>query len=206
MKKLFIAILFLLAPVMGYAQDVIEGQYGCVPYMGGDNKLHCDRANWGYDGVNSQMIFQDSNITSTTAEMNTAFDLTDNNETLTETTVLTSADCGKVLILSAATEFATTLPAVTAGCSFMFIVGAAPVGASYTVVTPSLADILIGGTNELAVVTTSDMPYIANGDTITFTASASVVGDSLYVISDGTSWYFRGKANAATGVEPSKAD
>jgi len=205
MRKILLALAFMLLSGYAFAQGLADWQNGCVPYMGGDNKFHCDQANFGWDAINTQIQFQNSNVTSTVAEMNTAFDLTDNNETLIATTTLTSADCGKVLILSAATEFATTLPAVTAGCKFKFIVGAAPSGASYTVVTPASANLLIGGINELAVVTTSDMPYVSAGDTITFTNGVSVVGDWVYMVSDGTSWYIRGEAKAATGAEPTQA-
>lgn len=119
---------------------------------------------------------------------------------LTAVSTLTVANCGSTYFLNSATEFATTLPTATAGCSFRFIVKAAPSGASYTVVTPAGADLLIGGINELEVDTGDDGPYDNNGDTITFVNGVSVVGDYVYLISDGTSWYLHGQANADGGV------
>lgn len=119
---------------------------------------------------------------------------------LTAASTLTSADCGKTLLLNATTEFATTLPAPTAGCKLSFIVKAAPSGASYTVVTASSDNVLIGGINELEVDTGDDGPYTAAGDTLTFVNGVSVVGDYVEMISDGTSWYLHGQTNADGGA------
>lgn len=123
-----------------------------------------------------------------------------NTEDLTEASTLTTADCGKTLLLNAATEFATTLPSPAAGCKLHFIVKAAPASASYTVVTASSANILIGGINELEVDTGDDGAYDNNGDTITFVDGVAVVGDYVEMISDGTSWYLHGQANADGGI------
>lgn len=124
---------------------------------------------------------------------------------LTAASTLTVSNCGATYFLNSATEFATTLPAPTAGCSFRFIVKAAPASASYTVVTASSANILIGGINELEVDTGDDGPYDADGDTITFVDGTAVVGDYVYMVSDGTSWYLNGQANADGGVTVTKA-
>lgn len=119
---------------------------------------------------------------------------------LTAASTLTAADSGKILFLNAATEFATTLPSPAAGLYFKFIVKAAPSGASYTVVTAGSANILIGGINELEVDTGDDGPYDNNGDTITFVDGVAVVGDWVELVSDGTSWYLTGQANADGGI------
>jgi hypothetical protein len=121
-------------------------------------------------------------------------------ETLAAAEVLTTADCGKTLFLSHATEFATTLPAPSAGCGFKFFVANAPESASYTIVTNASANVLIGGFNELEVDTGDDGPYSAAGDTITFVDGVSVVGDYVEMISDGTSWYLHGQTNADGGA------
>jgi len=115
------------------------------------------------------------------------------------------SECGKTIFLNAATEFATTLPTPQAGCYFKFIVKAAPASASYTVVTSGSANILIGGINELEVDTNDDGPYDADGDTITFADGVAVVGDYVEMISDGTSWYIKGQANADGGITITKA-
>lgn len=119
---------------------------------------------------------------------------------LIATNTLTKSDCGEVLLLNAATEFATTLPAPIAGCKIRFIVKAAPVGANYTIVTNTSANIIIGGINELEVDGGDDGPYSAVGDVITFVASAAVVGDYVELMSDGVSWYLHGQTNADGGA------
>lgn len=131
-------------------------------------------------------------------------------ETVAATNVLTAAESGKVMFLNHATEFASTLPAISAapaGTTFTFIITGSPVGANYTVLTGnSLENILVGGINELEVDTSDDGPYIADGDTITFVGGTSVVGDYVTVISDGTKWYLHGQANADGGITLTQAD
>lgn len=124
---------------------------------------------------------------------------------LTAASTLTTSSCGKTLFLNSATEFATTLPSPTAGCSFKFFVKAAPASASYTVVTASSANIIIGGVNELETDTGEDGPYIADGDTITFVDTTGVVGDTIELISDGTSWYVKGQAKNDGGITLTQA-
>ena len=124
---------------------------------------------------------------------------------LTAASTLTAEDSGATLFLNSATEFATTLPAPQAGVSFRFICKAAPASASYTIVTADSANILIGGINELEVDTGDDGPYDADGDTITFVDSVAVVGDWVSLVSDGTSWYLTGQANADGGITVTKA-
>lgn len=121
-------------------------------------------------------------------------------ETVAATNVITAAESGTTFFLSSATEFVSTLPAPAAGLNYKFIIAAAPSGASYTVVTNASANIIIGGVNELEVDTADDGPYIADGDTVTFVDGVSVVGDWVEVISDGTSWFLTGQANADGGI------
>jgi len=130
-------------------------------------------------------------------------------ETVAAANVLTASECGKTMFLSAATEFQTTLPAVTgtAGCAFRFVVAAAPSGASYTIITGnSLENKLTGGINELEVDTGDDGPYHAAGDTITIVDGVAVVGDWIYMISNGTNWFLTGQTNADGGVTIAQAD
>ena len=65
-------------------------------------------------------------------------------EVVTATNVIAAAESGTTFFLNAATEFVSTLPAPAAGLNFRFIVSAAPSGASYTVVTTSSSNIIIG--------------------------------------------------------------
>ena len=115
--------------------------------------------------------------------------------TLTEATTVTAAQTGVTFILSSATEFAVTLPAAASGLKYRFIVGAAPSGASYTIVTDSNATVIQG-----AVVVNGASVLGANEDTITFADGAAVVGDWVEVISDGTNWYVSGIGSAASSI------
>ena len=126
-------------------------------------------------------------------------------EDVTATNTIAGAECGTTYFLNSATEFVSTLPVPAAGCYFKFIVKAAPASASYTVVTNASANILIGGINENEVDTNDDGPYDADGDTITFAVGVAAVGDYVEMISDGTSWYIAGQANADGGVTVTKA-
>lgn len=126
-------------------------------------------------------------------------------EDLTAVGSITADDSGRTFFLNSATEFATTLPAPVKGLRYKFIVKAAPSGASYTIVTASSANIIIGGINELEVDTGDDGPYIDDGDTITFVDGVSVVGDYVDLISDGTSWYVSGQAKADGGITLTQA-
>ena len=196
MKKLMLSTLFASLLAFGFVNPAIA-----------DDRLQ------PYTSINGLQELGVTSIGSTDYVL--GFDTSDNNwkkipatnigvstnfEDVTATNALTTAECGKTMTLNSTTEFATTLPAPTVGCYFKFIVKAAPSGASYTVVTASSANILIGGINELEVDTGDDGAYDNNGDTITFVNSVSVVGDYVEMISDGTSWYLNGQANADGGI------
>lgn len=131
-------------------------------------------------------------------------------ETVAATNVITAAECGSTFFLNHATEFASTLPAlstVSAGCYFKFVVVGAPSGANYTIITGnSLENGLHGGINELEVDTNDDGPSVADGDTITIVQAVAVEGDWVEMISDGTSWYFTGQTVADGGMTATQAD
>jgi hypothetical protein len=69
---------------------------------------------------------------------------------LTATYAVTQAENGTTYYLNSATEFVSTLPAPFLGGNYEFIVMAAPSGASYTVVTASSANIIVGMQNSVA--------------------------------------------------------
>jgi hypothetical protein len=117
--------------------------------------------------------------------------------TLAAVATLTAAQSGTTFFLSSATEFVTTLPAPAAGLTYTFIVGAAPSGASYTIVTNASANIIKGQAVNAA----------GNGgdtgtadDTISFVDGQAVAGDQVAVISDGTSWFAKAFCAVAAGV------
>lgn len=121
--------------------------------------------------------------------------MTRNYEIVTAANTIADGECGTTYFLNAASEFASTLPSPAAGCSFRFIVMAAPVGTAYTIVTPGGGNLIDGTT-----VVNGGVIGCVNEDTITFTASAAISGDWVYLISDGTNWYVTGQAFAATGI------
>lgn len=118
-------------------------------------------------------------------------------EVVSATRTLTAAENGKIVILSSATEFVTTLPTAALGLRFTFIVGAAPSGASYTVVSASSANIIKGLQNSVA----GDAGDSGTADdTITFVDGQAVAGDKVEVYSDGTSWFAYAISKVAAGV------
>ncbi len=106
--------------------------------------------------------------------------------TSTAASTLTAADSGKTIFLNSANEFTTVLPLPAPGLRFTFIVKAAPVGASYYVITNGYAGI-IKGQQYNAAGAAGDTG--TNDDSIQFVAGSSVVGDRVELISDGTNWY-----------------
>ena len=119
-------------------------------------------------------------------------------EVVSATNVITAAESGKTFFLNSATEFASTLPAPAAGLKYIFIVTAAPSGASYTVATEGGCQVLAGHVLTSGFADSgSDVETTATGTTITFVDGVSVVGDRAEVISDGTSWF----ASCITAVE-----
>ena len=124
-------------------------------------------------------------------------------EVVTATNVITAAESGSVFFLNSATEFVSTLPAPAAGLHFTFIVTAAPSGASYTIVTNSSANIIVGNQNSVA----GDAGDFGTADdTISFVDSQSVAGDKVEVFCDGTNWFAYGISKVAAGLTFTQAN
>lgn len=119
---------------------------------------------------------------------------------LTAATTLGYDDNGSTLVLNLAAGFAVTLPAPKKGVRFKFIVGTAPSGGDYTIVTNGGANIIKGGINELEVDTGDDGPSSSGADTITFEDGVAVAGDWVSIESDGTSWFLTGQTVADGGA------
>jgi hypothetical protein len=113
-------------------------------------------------------------------------------EVVTATNVITEAENGKTFYLNSATEFVSTLPLPALGLKFRFVVKAAPVGASYTVVTKNSANIIKGQvfSSDLNAASDGDIET-SGGDTVTLVDGKSVDGDTLEFESDGTNWFVR---------------
>lgn len=111
-------------------------------------------------------------------------------ETVAATNVITAAESGKVFFLSHATEFVSTLPAPAAGLRYTFIVANAPESASYTIVTNSSANVILGQVYSSDLDAAGNADFETSGcDTITFVDAKSVVGDRVEVYCDGTNWF-----------------
>ena len=103
-----------------------------------------------------------------------------------------------MFFLNSGTEFVSTLPAVAAGLHFTFIVTAAPSGASYTVVTDSSANVMLGTVHSSDGVDGDS--ELTGCDTVNFVDGAAVVGDRLEVWCDGTNWFGIAHCNVSTGI------
>ncbi len=114
-------------------------------------------------------------------------------ETVAATNVIAASESGTVFFLSHATEFVSTLPAPAAGLRFTFIVANAPESASYTIVSNSSANIIIGQIYTTDVNSATDPDFeTSGGDTITLVDAKAVVGDRVEVFCDGTNWFVYG--------------
>lgn len=139
------------------------------------------------------MIFEDAVI-----------DTTVWTETLAAASTLTGEDCGKTMYLSAATEFATTLPAVAnvrVGCEIDFVVAAAAASADYTVLTGNSLENTIFG----LISVNSTMVACADEDTITL-VDGNAIGDHVSLKTDGTSWFITGEGITAAKLTCTAAD
>ena len=123
----------------------------------------------------------------------------DKTEAVTETNIITAAESGKVFFLNSATEFVSTLPAVAAGLHFTFIVKAAPSGASYTIVTDSSDNVIVGSSHS-STGGDADSQTTVGADTITFADGVAVVGDLVELWCDGTNWYAQAFSDADAGI------
>ena len=119
---------------------------------------------------------------------------------LVAATTLTAADSGKVYFLALAGGFAVTLPSPAVGLNFKFFVQIAPTG-DYTIVTAGASQILAGLVHSSDGVD-GDSETAFTATTVTFIAagSASTIGDSADLWSDGTNWYARAFCNISTGI------
>jgi hypothetical protein len=115
-------------------------------------------------------------------------------QTVTGALALTAADSGKTLILNAAAGANITLPALSAGLKFKFIVGAAFATTSWTV-TSTAGDDLQG-----SVIVAGAVVDVDAADVITFVNTAENVGDFVEVFCDGTSWHTFGNALTVGGL------
>ena len=111
---------------------------------------------------------------------------------------LTTAECGKINFLNAATGVDLILPAPTQGCEFTFILQTVGTSNTTTIATDSGDNVMIGHVEEIA--NTSTGVSDDNADVITFVNSGGNVGDRCTMIANGTSWYFKCTTGTDGGI------
>lgn len=114
---------------------------------------------------------------------------------LTAARTLQEGDTGKTFFLNSAGGFSVILPAPALGINFTFIVATAPTTA-YTIDTTSGANIMHGTWIDIV----GELTYATAQDILSFVANVSLVGDSMTVVSDGTSWFFQAQSGANGGI------
>lgn len=108
---------------------------------------------------------------------------------LTADTTLTASDSGKTILLDAVGE-AITLPAPIAGVNYKFLVTAAVITTSWTVVAD--AAVIYGSVTEAGLV-----QLLSAETTITIVFTKAIQGDWFTLESDGTNWYCAGQLSVA---------
>ena len=119
---------------------------------------------------------------------------------VTAAVTLTAADSGKWYVLAASAGVTVTLPAVSSGLNFRFVVANAFDTSNY-IIDSAEGDNIDGNliVNGAAVAASGE-------DQINFVASAESVGDFIDIWSDGNKWYVWGIGNSAgaiTATDPS---
>lgn len=121
-------------------------------------------------------------------------------EILTAARTLTAAESGETFFLAAAAGFTVTLPAPAVGLRYRFVVSTAPTGGNYVIATNGGSDILKGHVTEGDPTAAAASPSDDNADVVNLVQNVALAGDEVQVISDGTSWFFRGSTRADGGV------
>ncbi len=133
-------------------------------------------------------------MATTTTFSNDVIRILDEYETLTADVTLTGADSGKTFLISG-TGYTVTLPAVSAGLKFKFVVSAA-FSTDTVVQTPSdNRDVLNGGVIVNGAIVEADAV-----DKVTFEDGAESIGDFVEISSDGTNYFLFGNGNASSSI------
>lgn len=141
-------------------------------------------------------------VTATAAELNQAADLSVNSEIVSTTNAIAATECGELFFISSTTGFASTLPAVTQGCSFWFSLSVDSTGTSHTIVTDDGTETIKGFNLDASGLSATGSQA---ADTITFNSATAVPGDRLNIFSDGTSWHAIGFSSANAAIAYSSA-
>jgi hypothetical protein len=194
------------------AQGTIAGNAIVLETTDGGIQLNADNAANGdiaIDAADDMTLTAGGDLTlavtgTVSAGSSSITDVMTDFENVAAANTIAATECGKTFFLNDATEFQSILPTAASlgGCVMRFVVGAAPSGASYTVVTGNSLENLIYG---LAVVNGASVAAAAE-DTITFADGAAVKGDWVELTNDDTSWYVSGQGSAAGAITLTQAD
>lgn len=107
-------------------------------------------------------------------------------KTITAATTLTKEDNGSLCVLNAAAGATVTLPALSAGLRFKFVVGAAFATSNWVVASPE------GDNIEGSLIVAAAAVTVDAADQINFVNTAENIGDYVNLWCDGTYWYADG--------------
>jgi hypothetical protein len=118
-------------------------------------------------------------------------------ELVTTTNVITAGESGKTFFLDSTTAFVSTLPTVSLGLNYKFILKQVPSATAHTIVTNSSANIIVGQ-QHCANASAGDTG--STDDTISFVTGQTVAGDMVEVRCDGTKWHAMAFSRVAAGI------
>ena len=190
MKKLMICLAVMavvLVPFMASAQNVTKGSV---------QRLNLD-----------SITLDGTVVTATGTEINKAADISLNVESVSQDFTLDTSDCGGTIVFASTAGLTGALPDVTSGCKIKAIVGTVATSSAHSLYTSDLSNIIACGINELEVDDTEDGPYQADADNVNFGSSglSSAIGDFAEFLSDGTTWFCNGQANADGAISLSSS-
>jgi len=116
----------------------------------------------------------------------------ENFKSLTADYTVTAADSGVTFLLDAVGEDI-TLPAVAEGLNYKFLCTADVITSAWTITAPAK---VISGSAQVA----GAVVAAALEDVITIVHTKALIGDWVYIVSDGTAWYVEGSAVTAAAV------
>ena len=106
----------------------------------------------------------------------------------TAANTLAQEHSGDVLFLASTTGTALTLPAPSASLRFDITISALPLSGQHSIVAPSA---ILAGT-----ISATTTPITTASATTLTTGAGSALGDRVSLISDGSTWFVNGTANA----------
>jgi hypothetical protein len=119
--------------------------------------------------------------------------------TVITTAAITQAQSGSQIFFTKPAGYTITMPAPLAGLNYTFVQSGA--GAAFTVVIDCGVGLLFGGwINTVGGAITGATTAGTGARNFNFLTNASVKGDQVRLVSDGTQWYATGIVGAAAAV------